>query len=169
MFNKSFLSIFQLAFCVIMLSSSFLFEYVLNLSPCLLCLVQRVIVSILLLLAIFTLIRVVKGMRVWVFRGISIIVSLLGVLVAWRHVWLQQNAVFFDSVSCLPDIHYMLKVMSLSQVITHIISNVGSECTEVKWTFIGYSMPFWVGVMYFFYMTSQIISLFHERNNLIKR
>ena len=156
---------YQLAFCVFMLMASLFFEFVVKLTPCALCLVQRFLVVALIITAFATLIRLLQKKSALAYRVISILVAGLGLLVAWRHIWLQQNASLALDATCLPDISYMLKVMSLPQVAFKIFSQAGAECSKIKWSFLGYSMPFWVGFMYMSYIGSQLISVYIERKN----
>ena len=163
--GKYVIAAYQLVFCVLMLMASLFFEFVVKLTPCALCLFQRFLVVTLIIMAFATLIRLLQKKSAIVYRVISILIAGLGMLVAWRHIWLQQNASLAMDATCLPDISYMLKVMSLPQVAFKIFSQAGAECSKIKWSLFGYSMPFWVGFMYFIYITSQLISVYFERKN----
>ncbi len=159
------MAIYQLVFCVLMLMASLFFEFVVKLTPCALCLAQRFLVVSLIVMAFVTLTRLIQKKTAFVYRIISILIAVMGVLFSWRHIWLQQNASLALDATCLPDISYMLRVMSLPQVAFKIFSQAGAECSKIKWSFLGYSMPFWVGFMYVIYITSQLFSIRLERKD----
>ena len=69
-------------------------------------------------------------------------VALLGAAVAGRHVWLQNLP--SDKVpACGPGLDYMLGAFPLTEVLDMVLSGSG-ECAEIKWSFLGLSMPVWV-------------------------
>ncbi|MBT4884727.1 MAG: disulfide bond formation protein B [Legionellales bacterium] len=148
----------QLFFLFFMLGSSFFFEYIVKLTPCALCLVQRCFILLLILLAFVSLWYIGRGAKVRGLRICSFIVCVLGLLVAWRHLWLQQNAALVTNAACLPDISFMLKMMPLPQVIMQLFSHGGSECSKIKWEFLGLTMPAWVAISYITYMLSLLVA-----------
>ena len=168
MISRSSLAICQFLFCLFMLAASIFFEIVVKLTPCVLCLVQRTLVALLLIVALVTVVRVFKHKKVFYLRIISTLISILGLAVSGRHIWLQQNADAFKSMTCLPDISYMLKVMTIPEIISRVISHAGAECAKVDWSFLGLSMPFWVGVLFLLYITSQLVSIRLEKSSSIK-
>jgi disulfide bond formation protein DsbB len=69
-------------------------------------------------------------------------VALLGAAAAGRHVWLQNLPP--DRVpACGPVLDYMLGAFPLTEVLEMVLSGSG-ECAEIKWSFLGLSMPLWV-------------------------
>ena len=151
-----------------MLVVSIFFEIVVKLTPCVLCLVQRALVVLLLVVALVTLIRVIKHKKVFILRIISTVISFFGLAVSGRHIWLQQNADAYKSMTCLPDLSYMLKVMTIPEIISRVLSHAGAECAKVDWSFLGLSMPFWVGVLFLIYIISQLVSIKIEKSDSIK-
>ena len=152
----------QLFFLFFMLSPSFFFEYIVKLTPCALCLVQRCFILLLILLAFVSLWYLSRGAKVGGLRICSFIVCVLGLLVSWRHLWLQQNAALVANSACLPDISFMLKMMPLPQVIMQLFSHGGSECSKIKWAFLGLTMPAWVAVSYVSYMLSLFVAKHYD-------
>jgi disulfide bond formation protein DsbB len=148
----------QFLFLVLMMVASYFFEYVVKLTPCALCVVQRVLICGLLVNALWTIWRVRRGMTVVGTQVMAIILTLLGLLVAWRHIWLQQHADIMADAACLPDIRFMLKMMPLPEVIMRLFSHGGAECSKIKWQFLGLTMPGWVAISYVLYI-AQVINL----------
>lgn len=153
----------QLLFCLCMFFASIFFEYVIKLTPCALCLVQRFLIIFLIILALLTFLQLRRDKSAIILRSFSLFVCFLGIAVSLRHVWLQDNASLIAASSCLPDITFMLRVMPLPEVITKLFTHGGSECSKIKWSFLGLTMPAWVAYMYFIYAFSLVYSLVCER------
>ena len=71
-----------------------------------------------------------------------LITSLSGILVASRHVWLQ-NLPPEKVPGCGPGLDFMVENFALGEVFEMVFSGSG-ECANVDWSFIGLSMPAWV-------------------------
>lgn len=117
-------------------------QYGMQLTPCHLCIFQRV--EVLALGVVFLLAALHdpgrRGARLY---GIGLgIVALATALTAGRHVWIQMQPP--GSVpGCGADLDFMLEVLPLMQVVIKVF-RAGGECAEVAWSFLGVSMPGWV-------------------------
>ena len=148
----------QFVFLIMMMAASYFFEYVVKLTPCALCLVQRLLITGLMINALWVIWRVRRGMSVRGLQVVAGILTVLGLLVAWRHIWLQQHADIMANAACLPDIRFMLKMMPLPEVVVRLFSHGGAECSKIKWQFMGLTMPAWVAISYALYL-AQVIKL----------
>lgn len=132
--------------CVALMVTALTMEHVLGLEPCPLCVFQRLFVialgAIMLIAALHDPDRV--GRRVY---GVLIVVlGVLGILVAGRHVWLQNLPA--DQVpECGPGLDYMLEAFPLSEALSLVFRGSG-ECAEVQWVFLGLTIPGWTLVMF---------------------
>ncbi len=127
--------------CAALMGTAFYFEYVMDLEPCPLCMLQRLLlvgVGAVLLLALLH-----GPGRAWrrVYGLFTVLVAGLGVAVAGRHVWLQ-NLPDDQVPSCGPGLEYILEAFPLRRAIDLIMSGSG-ECHEVVWSFLGLSIPAW--------------------------
>lgn len=117
-------------------------QHVLALTPCPLCIFQRVAViavGVLFLLAALHNPGVL-GARIY---GTSIlIVAAAGVGIAGRHVWIQAQPPG-TVAACGADLDFLMDIMPLTEVITKVLTGSG-ECGKVDWQFLGLSMPWWV-------------------------
>lgn len=116
-------------------------QYALFISPCPLCILQRLaFIGI----GVVFLIGGLHAPRGWgrrVYAALLAIVGIAGIAVAGRHVWLQSLPA--DEVpSCGPGLGYMLDTFPLAQTLKLVLTGSG-ECAEVDWTFLGLSMPAW--------------------------
>ena len=117
-------------------------QEVLALEPCPLCVLQRVAVIGMGFLFLAAGLHNPGRIGGRVYALLLAAVALLGAAVAGRHVWLQNLPP--DKVpSCGPGLDYMLGAFPLTEVLDMVLSGSG-ECAEIKWSFLGLSMPVWV-------------------------
>jgi len=140
---STFRRVFLLGFlaCLSMLIVAGYFQFIEHLEPCPLCIVQRVMVLaaaiIFLLGALHNPVNV--GRRIY--GTMLFLVSVIGAVVAGRHVWLQNLPA--DQVpSCGPGLNFILDNFPISQAIDLVMRGSG-ECADVLWTFLGLSIPAW--------------------------
>jgi len=112
----------------------------LGLSPCPLCIFQRVGLMV---MGGFALISALFNPKSKVIRLLLWLGSLIGIgwatAVAARHVWLQHLPA--DQVpSCGPGLNYWLDTLPILQVFEEVFAGSG-ECASIDWTFIGLSIP----------------------------
>ncbi len=144
--------------CVGMMGSALFFQYVLQLEPCPLCILQRV--AVISLGAVF-LVGLLHNPRGWgrrVYGALAVLVASSGLGIAARHVWLQQLPA--DQVpSCGPGLSYILEAFPLLQGLKMVLSGSG-ECAEVLWTFLGVSIPGWTTVAFFAFVGFSLYLVF---------
>lgn len=135
------LQVFLVLMAVIGMSFAlFYLQRHLGLSPCPLCIFQRVG---LILMGGFALISALFNPKSKVVRLILWLGSLAGIgwatAVAARHVWLQHLPA--DQVpSCGPGLNYWMDTLPILQVFEEVFAGSG-ECASVDWTFMGLSIP----------------------------
>jgi disulfide bond formation protein DsbB len=143
--------------CIVALVSALALEYMADLAPCPLCLVQRAGVV---LAGIFFLAAAVhnpraRGQRIY--GGLAGLSALAGAGVSIRHLWLQQLPE--DQVpACGPDLSYMLEVFPLWEVITTVFQGSG-ECADASWQFLGLTIPGWSLVIFVILLIVAVVQL----------
>ena len=116
-------------------------QYVKHLDPCPLCMVQRVVfVAILAAFAIAAL-HGPKRVGERVYAALISLLSLSGVAVASRHIWIQ-NLPKDQVPACGPGLDYMLETMPMANVLKELLHGSG-ECAEKSWTFLALGIPEW--------------------------
>jgi disulfide bond formation protein DsbB len=76
-----------------------------------------------------------------IFGVIISLISILGIFVAGRQVWLQSLPA--DEVpECGPGLEYMIDAFPLSDIIKELLHGSG-DCAEAIWHFMGLSMAAW--------------------------
>lgn len=116
-------------------------QYVKHQDPCPLCMVQRVI--FIALLAVFALAALHGPRRTGerVYAALIALLSLSGVGVAARHIWIQHLPA--DQVpACGPGLDYMLETMPMAAVLKELMHGSG-ECAAKGWTFLALGIPEW--------------------------
>lgn len=100
-----------------------------SLSPCPLCVVQRI--EVLLTIVSYFLYLMIDSRQVSrVFKGISIIGSLAGLATAARHWWLQSTP--STGAGCGVSLDYVWENFPLSKVISFVFKGSG-DCSQVDW------------------------------------
>jgi disulfide bond formation protein DsbB len=121
-------------------------QYMLQQEPCPLCMVQRFIfIAIGALFALAALLNA-RALGAKVYSILIALVSLSGVGVAARHIWIQHLPK--DQVpACGPGLDYMLQNFPMSDVLQELMHGSG-ECAEKGWTFLALGIPEWSLVWY---------------------
>lgn len=138
------------------LANSFYFQYVKGLSPCPLCLMQRLCVLLLFMLCfIGVTIRSLKGGKVLAI--LQCIIAACGLFFAGRQLWLQSLPPE-QAPSCMPDLDVLIHYFPWHDVLRSLLWGTG-DCAEVNWQWLGLSMPEWVS-LYFLFMLIAVILLY---------
>jgi disulfide bond formation protein DsbB len=130
--------------CIGMELAAIYFQFVLKLEPCPLCITQRLIVFCLALVFLGGALHNPGFGGIRIYAGLAAIFSLAGASVAAYH-FVIQILPHEELASCGPGATYILEHFKLADVFRLFLTGTG-DCTEVVWTFLGLSMPFWVGL-----------------------
>ncbi len=122
-------------------------QYGLNLDPCPLCSVQRLVV---ISIGIVFLIAAAHGpgrLGAGIYAGLVLVLGTFGAVIAFRHVWIQHLPK--DQVpACGMGLDYMLETLPLADVFAKVFRGTG-ECAEAGWYFLGLAIPAWTFVFFF--------------------
>ena len=112
-----------------------------GLEPCPLCILQRVMVIGVAVVALIATIHGPKEAGIKVYGWLSILTAVTGGAISIRQLWLQSLPE--DEVpACGASLDYLLDVFPLTEVLTMILSGDGT-CAEVVWELFGISIPGW--------------------------
>ncbi len=146
MFTQRALFLYGFVSCVFLMVAALYFQYALDMEPCPLCIFQRYFV---ILIGVLMLAGVIHNPRTTWRRlyGIAMfVISVLGIIVAGRHVWLQ-NLPADEVPECGPGLEYMLESFPLTDALSMVFKGSG-ECAEVNWSFLGLTIPGWTLVVF---------------------
>jgi disulfide bond formation protein DsbB len=140
--------------CVVLIGIALYMQHGLGLEPCPLCIVQRVAV---IGIGVVLLVAALHNPAGWgrrVYAGLTALVALGGLATAGRNVWLQHLPP--DRVpDCGPGLDYMLEAFPLSRTLEMVFKGSG-ECAEVQWSFLGFSIPEWMMLVFSVYLLAGI-------------
>lgn len=109
--------------------------------PCPLCILQRVVYIVLMIVFLFGALQGPRRTGAIVYSTLLVIVSLVGAGIAARHVWLQHLPK--DKVpECGPGLGYILDRFPLISAFEKIFRGSG-ECAEASWRLLGLSIAEW--------------------------
>lgn len=132
------------AACAALITYALYAEHVLGYEPCPLCIFQRfavIVVGVLFLIAALHH-PGRSGARVY---GVLIQIAVLaGLAIVARHIWIQAQPAG-SVAACGASLDYMMELMPLGEVVMKVFTGSG-ECGTIDWTFLGLSMPWWVGI-----------------------
>jgi len=127
--------------CAGLLGFGFFLQYVIDLHPCPLCLVQRGFYFGMLAVFVLGALHAPAGFGTRVYGVLALLFGIGGIGTAGRQVWLQHLPA--DKVpECGPDLYYMMENFPLARTITNLFKGSG-ECAAVDWTFLGLSIAEW--------------------------
>lgn len=116
-------------------------QYVKHQDPCPLCMVQRVIFIAILTLFLIAATHGPKRLGARIYAVLIGLLSLMGVAVAARHIWIQHLPP--DQVpACGPGLDYMLETMPMANVLKELMHGSG-ECAAKGWTLFTLGIPEW--------------------------
>lgn len=161
MLKPRLVSILGLLACVGLLAYAYYMEYVLLLEPCPLCWLQRFVFAGFALVFLACAIQNPGGLGRYVYVLVFGVLTLLGLGLAGRHLWLQSLPVDARP-DCGVGVTYMLDIEPLIDVIAWAARGTG-ECAEVQWTFLGISIPGWTFIAFLVLGLTIIVSLIRHR------
>lgn len=155
--------LFSLVFaaCALLMATAYYMEYVMGLEPCPLCMLQRVAVAgvgVLALVAALHNPRSPAGIRLY--SGVIGLFALGGAGLAGRQLWLQSLPE--DQVpACGPSVDYLLEAFPLLDVVMIALQGTG-DCAKVSWTFLGLSIPGWTLMAFTIFFVMMLYLLFRR-------
>ncbi len=140
MFGYRALNFYGFLACIASLLFAIIYlEGALNLDPCPLCILDRLVLVALGIVFALALISNPKTFLSRIYGTLATALSLAGVGLAGRRVWLQGLPA--DQVpECGPDLYFMLETLPVLEVAKKVFTASGS-CAEVHWTFAGLTIP----------------------------
>ena len=147
--------------CAAMLGIAGYFQFIDNLEPCPLCILQRVFTLLVGMVLLVAVLHNPKNIGVRIYGFLAGLSALLGASISARHLWLQSLPE--DQVpSCGPGLNFMLDNFPLADTFNMVLRGSG-ECAEVSWTFIGISIPGWTLLAFILLAALSFIPLFRRQ------
>jgi Disulfide bond formation protein DsbB len=150
--------------CAGLLGFALYAQYVLMMDPCPLCILQRVVFMGLGVLFLVGGLHAPRAGGRWVYAGLIVLVALVGIGIAARHLWIQSLPA--DQVpSCGAPLGYLLETRAgnggLIGVLVKVLSGSG-ECAKVQ-PILGLPMPAWSLVWFVLLAALAIVAVKRRR------
>lgn len=148
-FSWSFRAQYLLGFalCFGLVGYALFVQYGMLMSPCPLCILQRVAFAV---MGVFFLLGGLHAPRGWgrkVYAVLVLVAAAAGAGVAGWHLHLQSLPADQVPLCSSMGLEYMLQAFPVQEVINKVFTASG-ECAKVDWTFAGISMPGWTLAWY---------------------
>jgi protein dithiol:quinone oxidoreductase len=140
--QRSTFSRVQLIVLVVFLLISFYMQLILQLVPCVLCYIQRLILSFLVVLCLLKYWRLQYCKRTWFFDMLFAISIVLGMLLSYHHVHLQNNPHLYQD-ACMPSFEILWRYYDVETMLK-LLFGASHGCNEVMWQILGISIPGWL-------------------------
>lgn len=128
--------------CAALIGYALYSQYVLGLTPCPLCIFQRVAVIVIGVLFLIAALHNPRGKGAIGYGVLIDLAALVGIGISARHIWIQAQPPG-SVAACGADLDYLLEILPVTEVINKVLTGSG-ECGKVDWTLLGLSMPWWV-------------------------
>lgn len=139
---------FIVAVTALVLGVSFYLQYVKDLEPCPLCLMQRLCIFFIFLFSVMNLLtRVQTRRKKWMIA--QLMMAFCGIYFASRQLWLYSLPK--ESIpACVPGLAILMHYFPVSELLKALFWGSG-DCTEITWKFLGLSLPTW-SLLYFMFI-----------------
>jgi len=135
------INVIMLLMATVIIGFSYFCQYILLLEPCSLCIMQRFLYIFIGLFVLLAVLQNPKRIGLRIYATLTILVSVLGFMVAGRQIWLQHLPA--DQIpSCGPSLIDMLDSFPIIEILEVLFMGNGN-CAEVIWQFLGFSMAEW--------------------------
>ncbi len=125
---------------------SYYAQFYIGLTPCPLCIFQRLALLAVGLVFLAATLHHPQDWGAKVYGALIGLVAVIGAAIATRHVWLQHLPPE-EAPRCGPGLDYMLQTMPLNETLREVLTGSG-ECAEVDWTLLGFSIPEWTLLLF---------------------
>lgn len=147
---------FGLMLCILILFAAFTIQYLYQLQPCLLCLLERYIIFVITVLFLLSFIHNPIYVGRYIYFSCLVVFCLLGIILSGRHIWLQHLPL--DQMpSCSAGLEQMLQYQPILQVFKTILTTVG-ECGKIDFRLFGLSLA---GYSFIAFIIILLYSLFY--------
>lgn len=134
MTNRNFF-IIGILFCAFLLGSALFIQFVWNVAPCPLCVIDRIIVIFIAIILGIASLHNPKPLGALLYSAAAFVLSLCGLFVASYHIWLQHLPK--DKVpGCGADIGYLFETLPFNEALVAVFKGSG-ECAKVDFQILG--------------------------------
>jgi len=127
--------------CALLMGYALFAQFVQGFQPCMLCMVQRVFVGLIGIVALTASLHGPARIGTRIYGVLTALAAAGGAYVAGRHIYLQQLPPE-QLDGCAPSFEYALQNYDALKFLGTIFIR-DQDCGTIDWTFLGLSMPMW--------------------------
>ena len=146
--------------CAGLIGAALYLQYVVGIEPCPLCVMQRLAVIATGIAFLIAAIHHPGRVGGRVYGGIIAVISLIGLTIAGRHVWLQYMPAE-KRPACGPGLEYLFSAFGPFEAVGRIFRGSG-ECGAVDWTLLGLSIPHWTLLAFIVFVAWAVVLAFRD-------
>ncbi len=132
-----------------LIGAAMIFEHVMGMEPCPLCLSQRIVVAVIGLTSLLAVVHNPESSGRRRYGCAVLLFAIAGAALAIRQLYLQALPPEQAPV-CMTGLSYLVDVLPVFDLITIMLSGTG-DCTKTHWVFLGLSIPVWTLVCFIAY------------------
>lgn len=164
--GSRFLFLFVFLACASLLGYALYLQEVKGLSPCSLCVAQRIAYWLVGLTALLAFLHNPQGAGRRVYGGLLAVFALGGAVVALRHAWIVRHP---GTVECgISPEEQFLNALPLAQWWPAMFEASG-DCARVRWKFMGLGIPDWSLVCFAIFIILAVYIFFAGKKRRIRR
>jgi len=132
--------------CAALYAFALYVQFAQGIEPCPMCIFQRIAVIV---MGLFFLAGAIHGPRERGRKAYALLIlaaAAAGVGIAARHLWVQHLPPD-PFAGCAPGWNYMVENFPISKALKMAFTG-SADCSQVSWTLLGLSMPFWTLLCY---------------------
>ena len=146
--------------CVALIATALYLQYVVGVEPCPLCMMQRLAVMATGIAFLAAAIHHPGRIGAHLYGALIAVLSLAGLAVAGRHVWLQYMPAD-KRPACGPGLDYLFRAFGPFEAVGRIFRGSG-ECGTVDWTLLGLSIPHWTLLAFVVFTAWAVVLAFRD-------
>lgn len=131
--------------CMAALFGALYLQLAKGVSPCNLCILQRLAITFAGLLFLFGATHYPKGKGAIVYRILLMLVLLLGLGLSGRQIWLQLHPI--TNGACAPNLYTLIQTFPVSQVLKIALQGT-DDCAKIHWQMAGLSLSEWTALLF---------------------
>ena len=145
---------------LLMLVASLVLQYGLGLQPCLLCLLDRMIIFVLVITSGLVLLFSQPKIRIG-FILFTVLFCVFGIISSGRHLWILSLPAA-KIPTCSPGLDYLLKTVPLPEILG-ILFQGGGECTKDVAKLFGIALPIWSFVGFLCLLIINVLAICNKK------
>ncbi|MGA9852398.1 MAG: disulfide bond formation protein B [Gammaproteobacteria bacterium] len=128
--------------CLLLMAYAYYSQFHDGLTPCVLCIFQRIAMIILGIIFLIAFLQHPKAVGARISGILLLIIAATGSAASIRHIYVQHLPEWMTP-PCGPGLNYMFKILPLNKFIIKAFTGT-ADCSVIIWRFLGLTMPEWV-------------------------